>query len=89
MTMFSVSGENHAMSRRPRRVGGWVGLAASPTLALMAWVTANHAPFSAFCSSGANFPPICSMSAMYLLMSVFHLSPWLEIACGRPSASNR
>jgi hypothetical protein len=65
---------------------GWLTLAASPTFALMAWIAANHAPPIAFCSSGSSIPPIDGMTAMYLLMSLFHLSPWLRLASARPWA---
>jgi hypothetical protein len=43
-------------------------------------------PPIAFCSSGSSISPIGGMTAMYLLMSFFHLSPWLELASGRPRA---
>ncbi len=58
---------------------GWLALAASPAFALMAWI-ANDAPPMAFCSSGSSILPINGMTAMYLLMSLFHLSPWLKLA---------
>jgi hypothetical protein len=35
------------------------------------------------CSSGSSVPPIDGMTAMYLLMSLFHLSPWLKLASSR------
>ncbi len=40
----------------------------------------------ALCSSGSSIVPIEGMTAMYLLMSLFHLSPWLKLASGRPWA---
>jgi hypothetical protein len=63
---------------RPRDAAGWIGLAASPTLALMAWIAAAGAPHTAVCSSAMS--PIDSMAWMYLLMSLFHVSPWLRLA---------
>ena len=59
---------------------GWLGLAASPTFALMAWLAANDVPSHAFCAPGAGILPIGAMTAMYVLMSVFHLAPWLKLA---------
>jgi hypothetical protein len=59
---------------------GWLALAAAPTFALMAWITAHDAASSALCAPGSAILPIDGMSAMYLLMSVFHLSPWLKLA---------
>jgi hypothetical protein len=65
---------------------GWLALAASPTFGLMAWIALNSAPTIALCSSGSNILPVDGMSAMYLLMSLFHLSPWLRLASSRPWA---
>ncbi len=72
--------------------GGWswpahgaarlLGLAASPTFALMGWAAASDGPM-ALCSSGAGALPMHGMTAMYLLMSLFHLSPWLKLASAR------
>jgi hypothetical protein len=52
----------------------------------MAWLSGNDAAPMAFCSSGSSILPIGGMIAMYLLMSLFHLSPWLELASGRRRA---
>jgi hypothetical protein len=52
----------------------------------MAWIAANDAPPMAFCAPGSSILPIDSMTAMYLLMSLFHLSPWLKLASGRPAS---
>ena len=62
---------------------GWLGLAASPTFALMAWISANDAPQTMICSSASGVLPHGGMACMYLLMSLFHLSPWLNLALGR------
>ena len=69
-----------------RGVAGWLALAASPTFAFMAWVAANNAPPISLCSSGSRILPIDGMTAMYLLMSLFHLSPWLKLASRCPWA---
>ena len=37
-------------------------------------------------SSGSSILPIDGMTVMYLLMSLFHLSPWLKLASGRLGA---
>lgn len=58
----------------------WLGLAASPAFALMALISALDAPPLGLCAAGATVLPLDSMTAMYLLMSLFHLPPWLKLA---------
>ena len=65
-----------------RDAASLIGLAGSPTFAIMAWAAATKAPGIAVCSSASGMPPINGMVWMYLLMSVFHISPWLKLACG-------
>ena len=65
---------------------GWLALAASPTFALMAWIAASDASPMALCSAGPAILPIHGMTAMNLLMSLFHLSPWLTLASDRRCA---
>ncbi len=84
MPASSAATKASARAGRARGAAGWLALAASPTFALMAWIAANDAPSMAFCSFGSSILPIDGMTAMYLLMSVFHLSPWLKLASGRP-----
>lgn len=60
--------------------GDWLALAAAPTFALMAWISAADAPHAAMCSSTPGFLPIDAMGRMYLLMAFFHVPPWLELA---------
>ena len=64
-----------------RNAASWIGLAGTPTFAIMAWVAATEAPRIAVCSSASGMPPINGMVWMYLLMSVFHVTPWLKLAC--------
>jgi len=54
-------------------------LAATPTFAVMAlWSTAAGGPAEMICNGGSAFCPN-GMAAMYALMSVFHVSPWLTL----------
>jgi hypothetical protein len=86
MTTSSAAIRGSARACQARGPAGWLALAASPTFALMAWIAATDAPSIALCSSGSSILPIDGMTAMYLLMSLFHLSPWLKLAFGRPWA---
>ena len=83
MTTSSAANKRSARAAQARGATGWLALAASPTFALMAWVAANDAPSMAFCSLGLSILPIDGMTAMYLLMSLFHLAPWLKLASGQ------
>ena len=69
-----------------QRCGGWLGLAATPTFAVMAWVVAG-AP-AAICASDAGPLPLDGMVWMYLLMGLFHLPPWLRLASRAGAATH-
>jgi hypothetical protein len=60
----------------------WLGLAATPTFALMALVTVVSADGSAgmLCGSAHHTSPLDDMTMMYLLMSAFHTGPWFRLA---------
>ena len=59
----------------------WLSLAAAPTFALMALLTATadggHAA-AACTAAGLSFSPN-GMLSMYLAMAAFHLAPWLRL----------
>jgi hypothetical protein len=57
-------------------------LAAAPTFAIMALLTAVPAsgPPEMLCSAAS---PLSGMAPMYLLMSVFHSTPWLKLISSR------
>ena len=65
-------------------VARWLCLAAAPTFAIMALLTGvfgGDQPDS-LCMSGHG-SPFDGMIPMYLLMSAFHLAPWLKLISGR------
>jgi hypothetical protein len=72
---------------RPRRLwrkagaDRWLSLAAAPTFAIMALLSATTGggALEDFCSS-AGGSPLGGMIPMYLLMSAFHSAPWLRLA---------
>ena len=67
----------------------WLGFAAAPTFALMAGVSAVSSSGTTICSVAWLSPPLNEMVPMYLLMSLFHLSPWLKFLSHRRSAPVR
>ena len=66
----------------------WLGLAAAPTFAIMALLTAmvGGGPLDTLCSA-ANASPVGGMVPMYLLMSAFHSAPWLKLIASRRGAA--
>ena len=60
----------------------WLYLAAAPTFAIMTLLTAMLGGGSPLCSI-ASASPLTGMVPMYLLMSAFHLPPWLRLISGR------
>ncbi len=67
------------------RAAEWLGLAAAPTFAIMALVTAalgSGAP-DILCSAMHHASPLGGMVPMYLLMSAFHSAPWLKLISSR------
>lgn len=79
MTTSIVARRRSPDAQQSRHASNWLGLAASPTFALMAWVSANDMQ-TMLCASAPDITPIGGMAFMYLLMSFFHLSPWLKLA---------
>jgi hypothetical protein len=71
------------------RIAEWLSLAATPTFAIMALQTGvlDGGPAEMLCST-AHSSPLSGMVLMYLLMSVFHSSPWLKLmSCRRADLS--
>ncbi|WGD54435.1 hypothetical protein QA641_11290 [Bradyrhizobium sp. CB1650] len=77
----SRDGKNAAAAHDLAR---WLGLAATPTFAIMALLTAvlGGGPTDMLCAAGHAFP-LGGMIPMYLLMSAFHSSAWLKLISDR------
>lgn len=81
--MSAASSTDPAPSRRrivQLRAENWLALAAAPTFALMALLNAAAPvdPAAVICGS-AGVSPMHGMPIMYLLMSAFHLRPWMRV----------
>jgi hypothetical protein len=68
------------------RMADRLALAAAPAFALMAIASAAAGAPMALCTGGGPLP-VDGMTAMYLLMSLFHLPPWLRRASRRGRAA--
>jgi hypothetical protein len=73
-----------------RRAGAVLSLAASPVFAVMALLSLNDGSRFAetICGDVGHAMPLGGMTAMYLLMSAFHVAPWLTL-WERSRPSNR
>lgn len=67
-----------------RVVAGWLCLAATPTFACLALLSAlgGNQP-DILCTAMQQAAPLSGMTLMYLLMSTFHAGPWLKLVAGR------
>lgn len=63
-------------------IADWLCLAAAPTFAVMALLSCVEGSDASMMCMGVNASPITGMAAMYLLMSAFHLAPWLRVISG-------
>jgi hypothetical protein len=59
----------------------WLSLAAAPTSAIIALLTGLHGGRmpAMLCQAAPDASPLTGMVRMYVLMSAFHLTPWLGL----------
>jgi hypothetical protein len=84
----TADGASRRGSALARGAARWLCLAASPVFASMAVATAFSGVPEMGCSMAEQASPLGGMAAMYLLMCVFHLAPWLGLISGK-SNTNR
>jgi hypothetical protein len=84
MSALSIGGGNLGAGAA-RVAADWLGLAAAPTFAAMALMTAALGGPEPLCSAPHISSPFGGMVPMYLLMSAFHAGPWLRLISGRRS----
>jgi len=81
MTTPIVAKNSMSPRRRARGARDWLCLAASPAFAAMALISAGE-PME-LCGAGSGMALMNGMVSMYLLMSLFHLPPWLTLISRR------
>ena len=66
-------------------IADWLCLAAAPTFAIMALLTGvlGGGRMPMMCSAAQGASPLSGMVLMYVLMSAFHLAPWLRLISRR------
>jgi hypothetical protein len=73
-----------------RVAADWLCLAAAPTFAIMALLTASGSgQQDMLCAAMQHASPLGGMASMYLLMSAFHLRPWLKLIFRPKSGAHR
>jgi hypothetical protein len=87
----SVGGTTRCKNRDATTLGAadWFSLAAAPTFAIMALLTGvlGGGPMDLLCSAAQDASPPSGMVPMYVLMSAFHLAPWLKLISNRRSGA--
>jgi hypothetical protein len=86
MTIRYESGNAAALG-----IADWLCLAAAPTFAVMALMTAvlGSGPPHILCSAARDASPLSGMVPMYLLMSAFHAAPWLKLIYRQRNGARR
>jgi hypothetical protein len=81
MTDMSIAGRGNVSARG---AADWLSLAAAPTFAAMALITVvfGGEP-DVLCTALHGASPLGGMVPMYLLMSAFHVAPWLRLISRR------
>jgi hypothetical protein len=72
-----------------RRIAAWLRMAAAPAFAAMAIITSLPGGDGMATICGVEPSSLGGMVPMYLLMSVFHLTPWLKFIGNRLSRKRR
>ena len=83
-TMTCMQKEGGPAKSGPLGAAECLSLAAAPTFAVMALLTAvvGGGPLAMLCSAAS---PLTGMIPMYLLMSAFHATPWMKLISNRNS----
>jgi len=84
MSAISIGSGSRGADRAAvaRAAADWLGLAAAPTFATMALLTAVLGGGAAPLCAAEHGPLMSGMVPMYALMSAFHVAPWLRLIAG-------
>jgi hypothetical protein len=86
--MIAIGNETGRRGYAALGAAGWLRLAAAPTYAVMALLTClPRAGADMMCSAAHDASPLGGMLPMYVLMSAFHLGPWLKRVSRRRRAA--
>jgi hypothetical protein len=88
MTTHTIGTREDRLAAVAVGAADWLRLAAAPTFAAMAALTCvlgGGVP-DVLCAHDAS--PLNGMAGMYVLMSAFHLAPWLKLVSGRRSEAS-
>lgn len=85
MSAISIGGGNRSGGAAlARGAADWLGLAATPTFATMALLTAGlGGGAEPLCSASQHESLMSGMAPMYLMMGAFHGAPWLRLIASR------
>ena len=85
-----ADGQATRRNAAPLRAADGLALAASPTFAIMALLSAvpGGGAVEMLCTA-AHMSPLSGMVPMYLLMSAFHLAPWLKLISRRRTGNRQ
>ena len=79
----ATAGAGRASVVAARHLARWLALAATPTFAIMAVLTAVIGGRADMLCGAGQGSLLGGMVPMYLLMSAFHAAPWLKLIAGR------
>ena len=84
MTTHAIATGNRWGNAVAHGAADWICLAAAPTFAVMAALTGAVGPGPhEICAATPGILPLNGMAWMYLLMSAFHVTPWLKLIARR------
>jgi hypothetical protein len=83
MSAISIGGKSDGAGVA-RVAADWLAFAAAPAFATMALLTVCHRDgMEPLCLASGQTSLMSGMVPMYLLMSAFHVGPWLRLVTGR------